>query len=141
MWTVKKIMRWSFHIGLREPWKLCLNLCIQKWLRADLNLVNTLIYLGIWLFLDSSIEFKILFLWKILWLYDFWIFLLIFFLSKKMSHFERRNIFGVSCKLWSTRHRNNIEEVCRRLLVKDLIKTVEFSIPSYFLRDSCADSW
>ena len=39
-----------------------------------------------------------------------------------MSHFNRRNIFDVSCKVRSARPRDNIEKVCRRLLVKDLIK-------------------
>ena len=48
-----------------------------------------------------------------------------------MSDFKRKNIFDVFCKVQSTRHRNNIE-VCRRLLVKDLIKVTEFSIPSSF---------
>ena len=32
------------------------------------------------------------------------------------------DIFDVSCKVGSDRLKNNIEEVCRRLLVKDLIK-------------------
>ena len=39
-----------------------------------------------------------------------------------MSHFNRRNIFDVSCKVRSARPWDNIEKVCRRLLVKNLIK-------------------
>ena len=46
------------------------------------------------------------------------------------------NIFDVSCKVWSTRHRNTIEEVCWRLLFKDLIRITEFSMQPFFSRDS-----
>ena len=58
------------------------------------------------------------------------------FLKKIMSHFKRKNIFDVSA-----RHRNSIEEVGRRLLVKDLMKIREFSMPSsFFARDSNINS-
>ena len=38
-----------------------------------------------------------------------------------MPHFKKRNIFHVSCKVWCARHKNNAEEVFRRLFVKDLV--------------------
>ena len=38
-----------------------------------------------------------------------------------MSHFKKRYILHVSCKVQSARHRNNAEEVFTRLFVKDLV--------------------
>ena len=52
-----------------------------------------------------------------------------------MCHFKRRNIFDVPCKLRSARQRNNIEKLCRRFLVKDLIKIAKFPIPLLFSRE------
>ena len=132
-----------------ENWKLCLNLCLWRWLRPTLNLANNLIVLGLWqlqtMFWDGRICFKMLFL-KILRLSDFRIFLSVLFHSitvkgkrefskNVMSHFKRMNSFDVSCKVWPAGQRNNIEQICRRLLVKDLIKVTEFSIKlSFFER-------
>ena len=36
------------QIGLKESWKLCLNLCSRKWLRTVHSLVTSLIPLGLW---------------------------------------------------------------------------------------------
>ena len=47
-------MSWRFNIittatdRLSESWKLCLNLCSQRWLKPNLNLVNNLTPLGLW---------------------------------------------------------------------------------------------
>ena len=38
-----------------------------------------------------------------------------------MTHFKRRNIFQLSCEVWSARHRSNAE-VFWKLLVKDNVK-------------------
>ena len=35
-------------VRLSESWKLCLNLCSQRWLKPNLNLVNNLTLLGLW---------------------------------------------------------------------------------------------
>ena len=67
---------------------------------------------------------------KTSWFLDIFVSLVPFNYSKKkkgifkkfVSHFKRRNIFDVSFKVWPARHRNNIEKVLSRLLVKDLIK-------------------
>ena len=123
----------QLRIVLRVSWKVCLNLCSWKWLRPALNLVNNLILLGLWqlltLFLDGRINFKMIFLINIFinhfpFIYSrsktgiFW---------KIMSQFKRSNIFIVSSKVWSTRHRNNINEVFRRLFVTCFLEIREFS--------------
>ena len=139
---MKKVMK-------TENWKLGLSLYLWRWLRPTLNLANNLIPLGLWqlqtMFWDGRICFKMLFL-KILRLSGFRIFLSVLFHSitvegnrefskNVMSHFKRRNNFDVSCKVWSARQRNNIQQICRRLLAKDLIKVTEFSIKSSFFRE------
>lgn len=52
--------------GLRFFWKFCLNLCLQKWLRPNFNLVFILIPLGLWQFKikfeDNLVNSQILFL-------------------------------------------------------------------------------
>ena len=79
---------------------------------------------------DDRINLKMFFL-KILRLSDFRVFFSTLFHSitvggkkgifkKIMSHFKRRNIY------------RNIEKVCRRLLVQDLIKIIKFFITSSF---------
>ena len=56
----------QLQIGLRVSWKLWRNLCSQRWLRPNLNLIIYLILLGLWQlkieFEDGLINFKILFL-------------------------------------------------------------------------------
>ena len=56
----------QLQIGLRVSWKLCRNLCSQRWLRPNLNLAINLIPLGLWQLKiqleDGLINFKILFL-------------------------------------------------------------------------------
>ena len=149
---MKKVMRCIFSIfaaiayRIKSILKTVLKLLFTTWHRPTVNLVNNLIPLGLWqlwtLSWDGRINFKMLFL-KILRLSDFWIFLSILFHSitvegkkeffkKIMSHFKRRNIFDESCKAWSARHSNNIEQVCMRLLVEDLIEITKFSISSSF---------
>ena len=53
-------------------------------------------------------------------------------LLQKKKHFQRI--------LYDLQEKNHIEELCKRLLVKDLIKTTEFAISSSFLRDSNPNS-
>ena len=65
-------MSWRFNIittatdRLSESWKLCLNLCSQRWLKPNLNLVNNLTLLGLWqlktVLSEGRMKFKSVFL-------------------------------------------------------------------------------
>ena len=56
----------QLQLGLKVSWKLWRNLCSQRWLRPNLNLIIYLILLGLWQlkieFEDGLINVKILFL-------------------------------------------------------------------------------
>ena len=47
-WTDVLISLPQLQIGLIESWKLCLNLCLWRWLKHNLNLVNNWTPMGIW---------------------------------------------------------------------------------------------
>ena len=43
------------HKGLIESWKLCLNLCLRKWLKVKRNLMTSFTSFGLW---ELCIEFE-----------------------------------------------------------------------------------
>ena len=70
--TVEKIVRPSFNFtfsttaeGVRESWKLCLNLCSLRWLKPSLSRDRSFIPLGLWqlnaLLADGLMNDRILF--------------------------------------------------------------------------------
>ena len=47
-WADVSVSLLRLQIGLSESWKLCLNLCLRRWLKSNLNLVNNVTHLGLW---------------------------------------------------------------------------------------------
>ena len=73
-YTVDSISKLQLQNGFKESWKLCLNLCLRKWLKRNHSLVINLIPWGFWhlkrLLADGLINFRLFFL-KILKLLEF----------------------------------------------------------------------
>ena len=148
--------------GLRFFWKFCLNLCLQKWLRPNFNLVFILIPLGLWQFKikfeDNLVNSQILFL-EAQRTSEFLIFKSDLFHSMKVNRKENcwkkimftnveGNVIISSCIIICFANaRRYFEKILRKLIFKSFEKVSLPSISLFFLyyhflrSDSTPSSW
>ena len=135
------------QIGFNVSWKICLNLCSQRWLGPSLIIEIYLIALGLWkvkiLLVFGCINSKILDLKKS---FDYLYFEL---LSRRCCYWRWKkerileeivfyitwwDVVRICCSMIRIIFRNNSEKIVRRVFLNNFLKITESVIPTSLLK-------